>query len=97
MSGWLRRRSAEDRRMNCVRVARVLQSYLDGETDDLTARRVAAHLEDCRRCGLEAATYREIKNALARRTEPDTAAVERLRGFGTSLLRGAEGPDGEGT
>ncbi|MBV7697464.1 glycosyltransferase [Streptomyces sp. TRM70350] len=32
----------------------------------LTARRVAAHVDDCRRCGLEAAVYREIKSALAR-------------------------------
>ncbi len=72
--------------MNCLQVARVLQSYLDGETDDVTARRVAAHLEDCRRCGLEASVYREIHNALARRAEPDGGAVDRLRAFGASLL-----------
>ncbi|MEW2634306.1 anti-sigma factor [Streptomyces sp. NPDC048389] len=69
-----------------MQVARVLQSYLDGETDEVTARRVAAHLEDCRRCGLEASVYQEIHNALARRTDPDSAAVDRLRAFGTSLL-----------
>lgn len=72
--------------MNCMQVARVLQSYLDGETDEVTAGRVAAHLEDCRRCGLEASVYQEIHNALARRTEPDSAAVDRLRAFGASLL-----------
>jgi anti-sigma factor RsiW len=78
--------------MTCAEVARVLQAYLDGETDEVTARRVAAHLEDCRRCGLEIRTYREIKNALARRQKPD--AVARLRGFGESLLHGdpADGP-----
>lgn len=74
-----------------MRVARVLQSYLDGETDEITARRVAAHVEDCRRCGLEASVYREIKNALERRDAPAAEAVARLRGFGESLL--SDGPD----
>ncbi|MFJ7768705.1 anti-sigma factor family protein [Streptomyces sp. NPDC097107] len=69
-----------------MQVARVLQSYLDGETDEVTARRVSAHLEDCRRCGLEASVYQEIHNALARRTGPDSQAVERLQAFGASLL-----------
>ncbi|MEJ1199324.1 MULTISPECIES: zf-HC2 domain-containing protein [unclassified Streptomyces] len=67
-------------------MARGLQSYLDGETDEITARRFAAHLEDCRRCGLEASVYQEIHNALARREEPDTDALGRLRVFGESLL-----------
>lgn len=40
----------------CLRTSRVLQAYLDGETDERTARRVAHHLEDCRRCGLQAST-----------------------------------------
>ncbi|MEU3177256.1 zf-HC2 domain-containing protein [Streptomyces albidoflavus] len=69
-----------------MQVARLLQSYLDGETDEASARRVAAHLEDCRRCGLEASVYQEIRSALARRTEPDSQTVERLHAFGTSLL-----------
>ncbi|AYV26444.1 anti-sigma factor family protein [Streptomyces avidinii] len=86
---WWARRPGE-RRMNCIQVARVLQSYLDGESDEVTARRVAAHLEDCRRCGLEASVYREIHHALARRAEPDSDAVARLRQFGQSLL-GEEG------
>ncbi|THA27930.1 zf-HC2 domain-containing protein [Streptomyces sp. RKND-216] len=81
--------------MNCLQVTRVLQAYLDGEADEVTARRVARHLEDCRRCGLEAATYHEIKRALARRGTPDEEALERLRGFGASLLRDGQKP-GEG-
>lgn len=92
---WQRRDPAQ-RRMNCIQVNRVLQSYLDGETDEVTARRVAAHLEDCRRCGLKATTYLEIKRALTRRAAPDDEALERLRGFGASLLRDVEGLDGEG-
>lgn len=85
--------------MNCVQIGRVLQAYLDGETDEVTARRAAAHLDDCRRCGLEASLYREIHDALARRMEPDAEAVARLRAFGESLLNGpaAEDDGGEDT
>ncbi|MBM9506244.1 zf-HC2 domain-containing protein [Streptomyces sp. KK5PA1] len=72
--------------MNCLRVQRVLQSYLDGETDAATVRRVEAHLEDCRRCGLEAAVHREIKAAFTRREAPDRDAVERLTEWGRSLM-----------
>jgi anti-sigma factor RsiW len=74
--------------MNCMQVARILQSYLDGQADEVTARRVAAHLEDCRRCGLEAAVYREIKHSLAGREAPAADAVARLRGFGEALAGG---------
>jgi hypothetical protein len=85
--------SAKPRRMrgtkemaSCLQVMRVLQSYLDGQTDQLTARRVANHLDACRRCGLEESTYREIKAALARQAAPlDDASLERLRTFGSSL------------
>ncbi len=90
---WQRRDPAQ-RRMNCLQVTRVLQSYLDGETDEITARRVAVHLESCRRCGLGAATYHEIKKALARRGTPEGQSVERLREFGESLLRDSEEPGG---
>jgi anti-sigma factor RsiW len=71
---------------SCMKVMRVLQSYLDGHTDEVTARRVASHLEACRRCGLEAATYRELKASLARRpSQVDADTVERLRAFGQAL------------
>ncbi|MEU6545042.1 zf-HC2 domain-containing protein [Streptomyces sp. NPDC046859] len=70
---------------------RVLQAYLDGETDDVTARQVIAHLNDCCDCGMEAVQYREIKESLARRGRPDAQAVERLRGFGSSLLHTGPG------
>lgn len=70
------------RRYRCRRVARLIQSYLDG----MIADRVSAHLEECRRCGLEAATYAEIKNALARHSQAPPEAVERLRSFGRGLI-----------
>jgi anti-sigma factor RsiW len=73
----------------------VLQSYLDGHTDEVTARRVATHLEACRRCGLEAATYREMKASLGRRA-PQVAVetLERLRAFGQALAVRPVGDDG---
>lgn len=78
----------------CAEVAEVLQSYLDGQVDDLTARRVHRHLEHCRRCGLEVETYDAIKDAIARRGgQVDADAVERLRAFGEHLAE--EGPAGE--
>ena len=73
---------------SCMQVMRVLQSYLDGHTDEVTARRVTEHLEACRRCGLEATTYREIKAALARQATPlEETTLDRLKAFGASLAR----------
>ncbi|MBW3536495.1 MAG: zf-HC2 domain-containing protein [Actinobacteria bacterium] len=81
---------------SCAEVAQVLQSYLDGRVDDLTARRVRRHLEHCRRCGLEAETYEAIKAALARRShQVDTDALQRLRAFAQRL--GEQGPAGTST
>ncbi len=72
---------------SCMQVARQLHAYLDGEIDDVTARRIARHLEVCRRCGLEASTYTEIKRSLPRRGEPvPDDALERLRRFGNDLI-----------
>src|SRR4051794_27165599 len=92
---WSKREQPAERRMSCMQAGRALQAYLDGETDDGTARRVAVHLEDCRRCGPEAKTYREIKNALVRRAEPDAEAVERLSGFARGLLQHETEGEGE--
>ncbi len=76
-------------RSRCHRVARVLQSYLDGEVEPSVATLVAEHLEECRRCGLEASTYRAIKLAVmstgAGAVDVDPAAVERLRQFALEL------------
>lgn len=76
-------------RSGCLRVTRVLQSYLDGEVDETTSAIVAQHLEECRRCGLEASTYRTIKAAITQTgsgpAAVDPAAVERLRSFAHDL------------
>jgi anti-sigma factor RsiW len=71
----------------CLRVSRALQRYLDGQATGTTTARVAEHLEQCRRCGLQADTYRAIKKAL--RAGPDGAvdpdALARLREFSATL------------
>lgn len=87
MSGKPRRLRGTGEMASCMQAMRVLQSYLDGHTDEVTARKVSAHLDACRRCGLEAATYREIKAALARQASaPDRESLERLRAFGSALV-----------
>jgi anti-sigma factor RsiW len=87
------------RRRRCRQVALVLQSYLDGEVDAGTAGRVHDHLEECRRCGLEATTYRAIKDAIpmaaADSAQPaapvDPDALHRLRTFADDLVTGEQG------
>jgi anti-sigma factor RsiW len=85
---WVRRRLRPEARARCAEVARWLQPYLDGEVDARTLRLVGAHLEECRRCGLEAKTYRALKQALARRGDPPPEPVARLRSFAERLTTG---------
>ena len=83
-------------RARCLRTVRVLQSYLDGALDELPARRVADHLEACRRCGLEAEIYRAIKASLSERNRPvDHVTLERLRRFSERLATEEEPTAGE--
>lgn len=82
--------------LRCKEVGRLLQSYLDGEIDELRARQVARHLEECRRCGMDAETYAEIKQALRRSASPlPEDALGRLRAFGEQLAEGWVPPDEE--
>ena len=80
------RTASTQRPLSCRKVAKVLQAFLDGEADALTSERVGSHLEACRRCGLEATTYHEIKASLAR-SAPDVPdlTLRRLRDFGSKL------------
>jgi anti-sigma factor RsiW len=79
---WWRRRP-----LTCPEVARLLQRHLDDEVPEHLAVRVEAHLEDCRRCGLEVSTYMQIKDSIRRQGQPvPPESVERLRAFVTSLL-----------
>ena len=74
--------------MSCEEVGLVVQQFLDGEVDDRTAELVGDHLEACRRCGLEASVYRDLKTALAHRADPPAESLDRLREFGHRLSRG---------
>lgn len=75
----------------CRQVGRILQTYLDGELDTSRVEEVAAHLEQCRRCGMKADTYERIKDSLARAGQQgwvhpeDQLSLERLRRFADSL------------
>lgn len=76
--------------LSCPEVGRLLQRFLDGELrEDAEIEMLSAHLDECKRCGLEAETYRKIKASLAGRREPVPAeAVARLRRFGEQLAQG---------
>ncbi len=77
--------SRNRRMLSCRRVGQALQAYLDGEVDELMARRIARHLEACRECGMELGVYTEIKASLRARGSVDPDALARLRSFGEQL------------
>ncbi len=78
---------------DCQEVAAVLQSFLDGELPAQDADRVAAHLEHCHRCDIEATTVRKIIDAIQRqRPELDPGTYARLAVVVDELV----GPDGPG-
>lgn len=83
-------------RVRCMRTIRILQPYLDGNLGEMSARRVATHLENCRRCGLEASVYTEIKLALRGKDGPvDPEVLGRLRRFGEQLASSDESGRGD--
>lgn len=82
------RRANRRSRMSCAEVAEVLQAYLDGELGADTVPLVEDHLESCRRCGLDASVYADVKHALANRVAPRPESVERLRAFGKRIAHG---------
>ena len=95
MKQWLTRILGRDRggrdELDCHEVGELLQQYLDDHIDHERARLIEAHLEHCRRCGLEAETYQRIKDSLAAHvSEVPPDAVTRLRDFGERLVRGEE-------
>jgi hypothetical protein len=85
MERWFRWRRQTT--LSCEEVAAVLQSYVDGEIDDVTTARVRRHLVDCLRCGMEEATFLALKASLARRSPLDDDALTRIRTFADGLGR----------
>lgn len=93
MKMFWRRRQQPDQ-LSCHEVGKILQDYLDDELDVQAATKVSAHLEDCRRCGLEAATYAALKSSLHRVPAGPIPAepIARLREFGERLVSGELDP-----
>jgi predicted anti-sigma-YlaC factor YlaD len=81
--------------MTCEEVVQMLQNYLDAEVENGTATKVSLHLGDCRTCGVEYSTYRDIKETLVRRAQPavDPLVMDTLRRFCQDLSQGRV-PDG---
>lgn len=72
-------RHVEPARLSCRRVRRTLQAFLDGEVTPARAELVAAHLESCARCSVEAEILERVITALRRlRPDLDLAAFTRL-------------------
>ncbi len=73
----------------CIEIGRLIQTYLDDRLDADTSRKVALHLDACRRCGLTADDYRHLKTALAQTTFAIPAEpLERLKAFAADLAHG---------
>lgn len=91
------RRAAVAGPVDCQHVGKWLQSYLDGELDDVRSSAVSRHLEDCRRCGMEATAYRELKASLQRGAPPiaEAESMARLRRFAEQLAAGEIDAHGE--
>lgn len=66
----------------CHQVSEVLQAYVDGELGPQDADAVTAHLEHCRRCGIEIRTVEQVIDTIRRqRPDLDADALRRLAGF----------------
>jgi anti-sigma factor RsiW len=80
---------------SCREGCKLLQAFVDRELDEDTARVIAAHLDDCRRCGLEAEMYRRVQDSLRTRVSVSQAAVARLQEFAYALEDGRAPSDAE--
>ena len=77
---------------SCEQVAEVLQAYLDGELGPDDAGLVAAHLEHCERCRIEAATYQRVIDAIRRQRPPVPQEVNDRLAALVDELAPPEGP-----
>lgn len=75
--------------MSCRQVGKILQSFLDAELDEAATVKVAEHLEDCRRCGMAADLYLEIKASLGPGVPEES--LTRLEEFAERLAVGERG------
>ncbi len=71
-----------EKNLNCNEVLEVLQSYLDGETDETVARQVSGHLSLCVNCEPESVIYQRIKTTIAvGGSDIDETVLSRLEVF----------------
>lgn len=95
MRGGLLQRLRDHR--ECRRVRPLLQRFVDGTLDGPQRREVVRHLEACRRCGLETATYAALVDRLQGIDQPrDADAIARLESFVDELAGQDEPPAGIG-
>ena len=81
----------DEQPMSCAEVGTLVHEYLDGVLDPKRSARLKAHIEDCRRCGLEVETYERIKQTLAtRRGTVEADSLARLKAFGERIASGQE-------
>jgi hypothetical protein len=66
MTAFRRLRGTVEEVRRCRETEQLLQDFMDGELDVHETKYLLAHLEACRRCGLKATTYRDIKESLVR-------------------------------
>lgn len=77
-------------RLGCRQVHRILQSFLDGELGEHDVELVAAHLESCTRCRVEADMFGRVIEAVRElRPDIDLAGYTRL----VSSVEDAVGPE----
>jgi anti-sigma factor RsiW len=69
--------------ISCAQVHDLVQAYLDGELEGPERDRLAAHLDRCGPCGVEAATIERIKASLAAPVPAE--AVGRLTRFAVAI------------
>ena len=73
------RDDSDHRRLGCRQVRRTLQAFLDGEVEARRAELVAAHLESCARCQVEAEVLAKVIATIQQlRPDLDLAAYTRL-------------------
>lgn len=83
--------NTENPSLSCKQVGKDLQSFLDDENTNASAADLAAHLEACKDCGLEADVYRKIKAALGRQADDvDPDSLTRLQEFGRQLAESGD-------
>ncbi len=79
---------------DCHEVARVLQSFLDGELGPQDAEHVAAHLAACEHCDLESRTVDAVREAIReQRPDLDIDSLTRLEAFVDNLADGSGSTD----